>query len=99
MFKSAPLSIVSNLLFALVVSLCVPPGRAQTMPMTVPLDSTERLTPVNSKVESVTYKGRKAIRVTDTAPDGSSDDARFVIVTGSQFQGGTIEVDAAGDRL
>ncbi len=67
--------------------------------MTIPLDSTERLKPVNSKVESVTYKGRKAIRVADTAPDGTLDDARLVVVTGTQFQDGSIEVDVAGDRI
>ncbi len=67
--------------------------------MTVPLDSAEGLKPVNAKVEPVTYKGRKALRVTDIAPQGASDDARFVVITGSQFQDGLIQVDVAGDRI
>jgi hypothetical protein len=57
------------------------------------------LRPVNAKVEPVIYKGRKALRVTDVAPAGTSDDARFVVVTGSRFQDGQIEVDVAGDRI
>ena len=67
--------------------------------MTLPLDSTEALKPVNAKVESVTYKGRKALRVTDAAPQGTSDDGRFVVVSGSHFEDGLIEVNVAGDRL
>ncbi len=67
--------------------------------MTLPLDSTEGLKPINTKVEPITYKGRKALRVTDAAPEGTSDDGRLVLVTGSQFQDGLIEVEVAGDRL
>jgi hypothetical protein len=82
----------------LAVLLCAPSG-AQTRSATVPLDSAEGLKAVNAKVEAVTYKGRKALRVTDTAPEGTSDDGRFVVVTGSQFEDGLIEVDVAGDRI
>jgi len=67
--------------------------------MAFPFDSVKGLKPVNSKIESVTYKGRKAIRVTDTAPQSTSDDGRFVMVTGSHFEDGVIEVDVAGDRI
>jgi hypothetical protein len=88
-----------SLIVALAVLLCAAPGGAQTKSMAVPLDSAEGLKPVNSKIESVTYRGRKALRVTDTAPEGTSDDGRFVVVTGSQFEDGLIEVDVAGDRI
>jgi hypothetical protein len=83
----------------LAILFCVPPSGAQTRSATLPLDSAEGLKPVNAKVEPVTYKGRKALRVTDTAPEGISDDGRFVVVTGSQFEDGLIEVDVAGDRI
>lgn len=83
----------SVLLFS--ITLC----RAQTKTVTLPLDSAEGLKPVNAKVEPVTYKGRKAIRVTDIAPQGTSDDGRFVVISGSQFEDGLIEVDVAGDRI
>ena len=84
---------------ALAVLFSVAPGSAQTKTATLPLDSVEGLKPVNAKVEPVMYKGRKAIRVTDTAPQGTSDDGRFVVVSGSQFEDGLIEVDVAGDRF
>lgn len=88
-----------TLTFALAVLFSVAPSRAQTKTVTLPLDSAEGLKSVNAKVEPVTYKGRKAIRVTDTAPQGTSDDGRFVVVAGSQFEDGLIEVDVAGDRI
>lgn len=97
--KLSSFSFVSCPTAALALLFSVAPSRAQTGAMTLPFDSTQGLRPVNAKLEPVTYKGRKAIRVTDTAPEGTSDDARFVVVTGSQFQDGVIEVDVAGDRI
>jgi 3-keto-disaccharide hydrolase len=84
---------------ALAVLFSVAPSRAQTRVITLPLDSTEGLKPINAKIESVTHKDRKALRVTDSAPEGTSDDGRLVVVTGSQFEDGLIEVDVAGDRI
>lgn len=84
---------------ALMLLYAVAPCRAQTTPLTLPLDSTDGLKPTNAKIEAVTYKGRKALRVTDTAPQGTSDEGRFVVITGSQFEDGLIEVDVAGDRV
>jgi hypothetical protein len=97
--KLARLSFTPCLIAAVAVLLCAAPSEAQTKPMTVPLDSSEGLKPVNAKIEPLTYKGRRALRVTDAAPTGTSDDARFVVVTQSQFQDGLIEVDVAGDRV
>jgi hypothetical protein len=93
------LSLVSCLTATLAFLLAVSPARAQTKTMTVPLDSTEVLKPVNAKVEAVTYKGRKAVRVTDTASDDIPDWGRFVIVAGTQFHDGVIEIDVVGDRI
>jgi hypothetical protein len=97
--KLARLAFVFCLTAALAVLPCAVPTRAQTRPITLAFESSEGLKPVNAKVEPVTYKGRKALRVTDVAPAGTSDDARFVVVMGSQFQDGLIEVDVAGDRI
>ena len=99
MMCKTSLAIPKLLSAALALLFSVAPSRAQTGAMTLPLDSPEGLKSLNAKVEPLTYKGRKAIRVTDTAPEGTSDDARFVVVTGSQFQDGVIEVDVAGDRI
>ena len=97
--KLAPFSLVSCFTAALAALFSVAAGSAQTRTMTLPLDSTAGLKPVNAKLEPAMYQGRKALRVTDAAPEGSPDDARFVVVTGSQFQDGLIEVDVAGDRM
>ncbi len=97
--KSAPLSLVSWLTAVLALVVSVVPGRAQTQTMDFPLDSVQGSKPINVKVEPVTYKGRKALRVTDAAPENAGDASRFVIVKGSEFQDGQIEVDVAGDRV
>lgn len=57
-----------------------------------------QLEPKNVKVETVTYKGRQCVRVTDAsaqAPDG----ARLAVAAGSDFGDGTIEVNLAGDPM
>lgn len=53
----------------------------------------------NVKAESVTFKGRKAVRISDAAPNSAPDGDRFAIVTGTDFQDGAIEVDLTGDTL
>ena len=71
----------------------------RTRAVNLRLDSDEGLKPVNAKIEPVTFRGRKALRVSDTAPEGTSDAGRYVIVTGSEFENGVIEVDLAGDHV
>lgn len=66
---------------------------------TFPLDSITRLQPVQVKVEAATYKGRKAVRVTDDAPPTVGDAGRMAIISGTSFQDGVIEVDLAGDLM
>ena len=97
--ESALRSLASCLATVLALLVSAVSGRTQTRPMSLPLNSTEGLKAVNAKVEAVTYKGRKALRVADAAPEGTSDAGRLVMVTGSEFQDGLIEVDLAGDRL
>src|SRR5215813_6633820 len=84
---------------ALVVLFAVSAARGQTKATTYSLDSTEGLKAVNAKVEPAMYKGRKALRVTDVASPGTPDGGRFVVIKGSQFEDGLIEVDVAGDRI
>jgi hypothetical protein len=64
---------------------------------TFPLDSVSGLKPTQVKVEAATYKGRKAVRVTDAAPGTAGDAGRLVLVTGTQLQDGVIELDMSGD--
>src|SRR5207253_1635073 len=63
----------------------------------VPLEPVSKLKLENVKAEPVTYKGRKAVRITDVAAESVPDGERLAILTGTDFQNGTIEVDFAGD--
>jgi len=64
---------------------------------TISLDSPDQLKLMNVKVESVTFKGRKALRVLDAAAEGVGDEGRMVILPKTDFQDGVIEVDLAGE--
>lgn len=56
--------------------------------------ATEQL--VNVKAEEATFKGRKALRVTD-AGTATSDDDRLVILPNTAIEDGVIEVELAGE--
>jgi hypothetical protein len=67
------------------------------------LDSTKGLQPHNVTVEAVTYHGRKAVRVMPAADADAELAARkngegggIVVIPGTSFHDGTIEVDVAG---
>jgi hypothetical protein len=66
---------------------------------TYSLDSTKGLNLVNVKAEAATFKGRKAVRITDDAPQTANDGERLAIVSGSALQDGVIEVDLSGDVI
>jgi len=52
-----------------------------------------------AKAETVEYKGRPAVRVSDIAPADASDGVRTALIPNIDLQDGTIEVDLAGDTL
>lgn len=87
----------TRLLISLLVatlSIFLAPGvHAQT----VSLDAMDQLKLVNVKAETVNFKGRKALRVSDTAAAGTGDEGRLVILSKTDFQDGIIEVDLAGE--
>jgi hypothetical protein len=64
-------------------------GWAQTLPLT-----SQKLDPINVKIEDVTYKGKKAVRV--IASDAFET---IALVKGQSFENGTIELDIASTRL
>lgn len=73
-------------------------GISQAQTRSVALDPLNGLKAMNVKAESVTYRGRKAVRITDVAanvPDG----ARLALVSGTDFEDGVIEVELTGDSL
>ena len=71
---------------------------AQTQTKTFPLDSLDNLKAHKVKAEPTTFKGRKALRVTDAVQQGGEgSEDRLVILTGAEFQNGVIQVDLAGE--
>jgi hypothetical protein len=64
---------------------------------TVPLDAPSEMQSRNVKMEQVTYKGRKALRVTDAAPANAGDGERLVILNKTDFQDGAIEIELTGE--
>jgi len=69
----------------------------QVKPATIPLDNPNDLQPRNVKTEQVSYKGKKALRVSDAAPANVPDGIQLVILKKTDFQDGVIEVDLAGE--
>ena len=63
----------------------------------ISLDAMDQLKLVNVKAETVNFKGRKALRVSDPAAAGTGDEEQLVILSKTDFQDGVIEVDLAGE--
>ena len=75
------------------VFLTVEAGQVQT----VSLDSPDQLQLGNMKAETVTYKGRKGLRVQEATSGAAGTAESLVVLPKSDFQDGTIEVDLAGE--
>src|SRR5258708_35623672 len=67
---------------------------AQPQSATFPLDSLSGLEALNVKAEATTYRGRSCIRLLDQ-PGGKQGHA-VAILTGTDFEDGTIEAEIAG---
>ena len=70
---------------------------AQSSGEKVPLNNLNQLTSRNVKTELVTYKGRRALRVTDAAPADFADGIQLVILNKTDFQDGVIEIELTGE--
>lgn len=89
---------ISSLLkIAVAVLLLLPCSGSNARAQKTSVDLTDQLKPMNVKTEMVTFKRRKALRVNDTAPAGTGDEGRLVILQKTEFQDGIIEVDLAGE--
>jgi Domain of Unknown Function (DUF1080) len=60
------------------------------------LDSLDGLEAVNTKAEVVAYRGRSAVHLIPLPGQESSDEAMVVLLGGTNFKDGTIEVEVAG---
>src|SRR5207249_9516186 len=74
-----------------------PAPNAAVKTTTVPLDGLNEQQARNVKTEWVTYKGRKGLRVIDTAPPDVADGIQLVILNKTEFQDGTIEIELTGE--
>ena len=83
--------------FILIAVLTLGTGFTQVMTRTIPLDALNEMQARNVKTERVTYKGRGALRVTDSAPANVPDGERLVILSKTAFQDGVIEIELTGE--
>lgn len=78
------------------LTLALGAGFTQVKPTTVPLDDL-KMKSSNVKTEWVTYKGRKALRVTDIAPASVGGIDRLIILSKTELQDGVIELELTGE--
>jgi hypothetical protein len=79
-----------------VLTLALSTGFTQVKRTTIPLDDL-RMQSSNVKTEWVTYKGRRALRVTDIAPASVGAILRLIILSKPEFQDGVIEIELTGE--
>ena len=80
-----------------VLALALSTGFTQNKTITIRLDNLNEMDPRNVKMEQVTYKGRKALRVSDAAAANVADGIQLVILNKTEFQDGVIEIELAGE--
>lgn len=92
---------MNRTLVSILVPLLLLSITASTQPKSksIALDKLTDAKPRNVKSEPVTFKGKKALRVTDTAPPTLGDGDRLLLLTGTDFQNGVIEVELSGDVM
>jgi len=85
--------------FILIAVATLAPGASftQVRTTTIPLDNLNEMQPRTVKTEEVTYKGRKALRVTDAAPPNVADGIQLVILNKTEFKDGVIEIELTGE--
>jgi hypothetical protein len=72
-------------------------GFTQVNSRNIPMDALNEMQSRNVKTERVTYKGKQALRVTDTALSSVGDGERLVILNKTEFQDGVIEIELTGE--
>jgi hypothetical protein len=92
MHKSIQLATTLSLALFANFAFCQEP---KAPPSTFRLDSVNGLELVGTKVEVVTYQGRRAVHLLPLGHE-TDDESMIAILDGSSFKDGTIEVDVAG---
>ena len=96
-FRARKLIKESVVLLIALLTLALSTGFTQVKTITIPLDNPSEMQPRHVKTEQVTYKGRKALRVTDAAPANVADGIQLVILNQTEFQDGVIEIELTGE--
>jgi hypothetical protein len=71
-------------------------GFTQVTTRAIPLDAASEMQSRNVKAEWVTFKGRAALRVTDTAAANVPSGERLVVLNKTEFQDVVIEIELTG---
>ncbi|HJQ26296.1 MAG TPA: hypothetical protein VKA60_20450 [Blastocatellia bacterium] len=87
----------SGVLLIALLTPALSTGFTQVKPTTIPLDNPSETQSSNVKTEQVTYKGRKALRVTDAASSNVADGIQLVVLNKTEFQDGVIEIELTGE--
>lgn len=84
--------------FALLLALSMPAGlfAADAKQSSFPLDSAKGLAPMGATVESVSYRGRRAVHLVPPTGHENQEGDMIAILAGPDFHDGTIEVEVAG---
>jgi hypothetical protein len=77
-------------------TLALSTGFTQVKTTTIPFDDL-KMHSSHVKTEWVTYKGRKALRMTDIAPASVGGIDRLIILNKTEFQDGVIEIELTGE--
>jgi hypothetical protein len=86
------------MLLLLILALPFPTGGfTQSKPTLISLERLDAMEPRQVKAEPVNYKGRKALRVADAAAPDAPDGLRLVVLKGTEFEDGVIEVEVSGE--
>ena len=96
-FRARKLIKQPGVLLIALLTMALSTGFTQVKPTTVSLDNPSEMQFRNVKTEQVTYKGRKALRVTDAAPPNVADGIQLVILNKTEFQDGVIEIELTGE--
>ena len=70
---------------------------SQGKPKIIRLDQQSTWRPESVKAEVVDYKGKHAVRVTDAAPLTDTSQKRLLLLSGTDFRDGVIELEMAGE--
>ena len=85
-----------GLLLLVILPLSSDAGFTQVKTGAIPLQDL-KMQPRNVRTEWVTYKGRRALRVTDVAPASVGGGDRLVTLSKTEFRDGVIEIELTGE--